>query len=56
MISMHNVTQVYGTRCVLNIEDMSFEPGRIYALMGPNGSGKTTLLRIMAGILQPTTG
>jgi len=30
--------------------------GRITALVGANGSGKTTLLRILAGILEPSTG
>lgn len=31
-------------------------PGRIYSLLGPNGAGKTTTLRMIATILQTTTG
>ena len=32
------------------------EPGKIYGLLGANGAGKTTTLRILATILQPTSG
>ncbi len=30
--------------------------GEIVGILGPNGAGKTTLLRIVAGILEPTSG
>lgn len=30
--------------------------GQIIGILGPNGAGKTTLLRMMAGILNPTSG
>ena len=40
------------------VNDVSFEctPGEIFGLLGPNGAGKTTLLRMLATILQPTSG
>ncbi len=40
------------------VDNVSFtcHPGRIYTLLGPNGAGKTTALRIIASMLQPTTG
>ena len=40
------------------LKDVSFscKPGRIFTLLGPNGAGKTTLLRLMATILEPTSG
>ena len=34
----------------------SFEPGKVYAVMGRSGSGKTTLLSLMAGLDLPTEG
>jgi sodium transport system ATP-binding protein len=39
-------------------DDVSFtcHPGRIYGLLGANGAGKTTTLRLLATLLQPTSG
>ena len=39
-------------------DDISFScnPGEVVGLLGPNGAGKTTLLRIIAGIMEPTSG
>lgn len=34
----------------------SVAPGRIYGLLGANGAGKTTTLRLLATLLQPTSG
>ncbi|MEX1191042.1 MAG: ATP-binding cassette domain-containing protein [Brumimicrobium sp.] len=40
------------------VDGVSFscESGRIFSLLGPNGAGKTTTLRMLAGIIQPTSG
>ncbi|MDR5659078.1 ABC transporter ATP-binding protein [Serpentinicella sp. ANB-PHB4] len=40
------------------LKDISFtvNKGEIFGLLGPNGAGKTTLLRIMASIMQATSG
>jgi len=40
------------------LEDISFEvcPREFICFLGPSGSGKTTLLRIIASLLQPTSG
>jgi len=39
-------------------KDISFkvEKGKILGILGPNGAGKTTLLRMIAGIMEPTSG
>ena len=36
--------------------DLTLEGGVIYGFLGPNGAGKTTAIKMMAGILQPTSG
>ena len=36
--------------------DLEIEEGEIFGLVGPNGAGKTTTLRILATLLEPTSG
>ena len=55
-IDLTGITKVYrsGARA-LNGIDLHIGPGT-FGLLGANGAGKTTLMRIVAGIVQPTSG
>ncbi|MCH8830359.1 MAG: ABC transporter ATP-binding protein [Planctomycetes bacterium] len=55
MITVENVTKLYGLVIGVNDITMSLEPGA-YGLLGPNGSGKTTLLNLLTGQLRTTLG
>lgn len=55
-IEVCDVSRVFGRRLVLDRVSGRVTTGQVVAAVGPNGSGKSTLLRIVAGILQPTSG
>jgi len=44
-----------GVRAVDGV-NLSFEAGKVTALVGPNGAGKTTLFHLITGSLQPDAG
>lgn len=45
-------------RDIATLDELSFEAqaGEFICIVGPSGCGKSTLLRILAGLLQPTSG
>lgn len=55
-IILNNVNKFYGTKQVLTDINLQVPYGSIYGLLGPSGCGKTTTVKIMAGILEATTG
>ncbi|MCL4562181.1 MAG: sugar ABC transporter ATP-binding protein [Chloroflexi bacterium] len=55
-IRTDQITKDYpGTRALDNIS-VSFDSGKVHALVGKNGSGKSTLVKIFSGALKPTSG
>ncbi len=61
MIQANNLVKTFRDRKrgeVHAVNGVSFEakPGKIFGLLGANGAGKTTTLRILATLLEPTTG
>jgi ABC-2 type transport system ATP-binding protein len=56
MLTASHLTRNFDNRVA--VQDVSFvvQPGEIFALLGPNGAGKTTTLRMLAGLIEPTSG
>ncbi len=55
-VSTRNISKNYGDVEALRDLSLEFPRGQLTSLLGPSGCGKTTLLKIIAGLLQPTSG
>ena len=60
ILDVRGVKKVYAgrERTVEAVRDLTFslEAGELACVVGPSGAGKTTLLKIIAGLLDPTSG
>jgi ABC-2 type transport system ATP-binding protein len=50
------LTKTYGTHTALDNLNLTVHRGEVFGYIGPNGAGKTTTFRILAGLLDPTSG
>ncbi len=57
MVHVEQLVKRYSDK-VTAVSNLSFQAsaGEIYGLLGPNGAGKTTTLRMLATLLEPTSG
>ena len=55
-VSVRDVSKNYGDVEALKNLSLDFPRGELTSLLGPSGCGKTTLLKIIAGLLEPTSG
>ncbi|MEL1134175.1 ABC transporter ATP-binding protein [Desulfitobacterium sp. THU1] len=55
-IVVRRVNKFFGKKHVLKDIDLEIPYGHIYGLLGPSGCGKTTAVKIIAGILEATSG
>jgi len=56
IFKVRNLKKVYNGKIVLDVDNLNFQEGKIYAIVGPNGSGKTTLLSILNLLEKPDEG
>ncbi|MGO9375095.1 MAG: ribosomal protection-like ABC-F family protein [Syntrophobacteraceae bacterium] len=56
VIELRDVSKSYGENLVYSGIDLVIERGDKIAFLGPNGAGKSTLLKILAGVVQPSSG
>jgi NitT/TauT family transport system ATP-binding protein len=65
IVSVKDVSMIYRTRgpggealetVALQDANLEIQPGEFISLIGPSGCGKTTLLRLLADLIQPSSG
>ena len=56
MITISNLTKVYGDTTVLDIPELTIKRGELIGLVGNNGAGKSTMLRLILDLIKADTG
>lgn len=56
MIKLINLTKKYGDFVAVKGINLEITAGQVFGFLGPNGAGKTTTIKMIAGLLQPTSG
>lgn len=56
IIEARQLTKSFGDLTAVSGISFSVAQGEIYGLVGPDGAGKTTTMRMLAAILEPTSG
>jgi ABC-2 type transport system ATP-binding protein len=56
LIEASELTKQFGSVQALTGLNFRVMPGEIYGLLGPNGAGKTTTIKVIAGLVEPTSG
>lgn len=55
-VKTEDLTRVFNGYKALDGLNLDIKRGEIYGLVGPDGSGKTTIMRLLAAVLEPTSG
>jgi ABC-2 type transport system ATP-binding protein len=56
MIELHELTRRFGEMTAVDHVSLQVHEGEIFGLVGPDGGGKTTTLRMLASLIEPTSG
>ena len=56
ILEMRGITKMYGKAAAVQDVNFNLMKGEVHAILGENGAGKSTLTKMMAGVVQPTSG
>ena len=55
-VRLINISKHYGSTLAVENVNLDVAEGEFVTLLGPSGCGKTTTLRMIAGLIDPSTG
>jgi len=55
-IRVENLTKRFNSFTAVDSINFSVGKGEVFGFLGPNGAGKTTTIRILAGMIEPSSG
>lgn len=55
-VELVETSKIYGEVTAVRQCNLSIKKGELFTLLGPSGSGKTTVLRMIAGLIEPSSG
>jgi len=56
MLKVEKLSAGYSSKKIIRELSLSFEEGKVYALLGPNGVGKSTFLKALFGLIKSYLG
>ena len=56
MLELREVTKKFSVFPAVNKVSFRVDPGEVIGYLGPNGAGKSTTIKMLAGLLEPTSG
>ena len=56
LVEIKNLRKEYKNLVAVKGLSLTLEPGDIFGFIGPNGAGKTTTIKMLATLLEPTSG
>lgn len=56
MLQLTNLRKTYGALTAVEGTTLTLSPGDVFGFIGPNGAGKTTTIKMIATLIQPTSG
>jgi len=56
VVETFGLTKNYGKLIAVENLNISIDEGEVFGLLGPNGAGKTTIIKMLATLLEPTSG